>query len=1190
MAIRSFLLLFLFSVQLIAQRSTFYEAVQYESKFEPTPQRDSFRIEYPGNWLNSSGAVIYQVSEGNFIIGTNSFGDLAKAQHFVVNKPYYIHGAYFWIGALTGNTGQVHFDIWDYESKPSVLIQRKTLSVAQLKSMMLPADPTYIEFDTPVKVNKDYAIGIDVSDIGSATLGLVSSRNGDGAMLDLAWEKWDNNEWHTILFGWNLDLDIAIFPYVSDDIDTGENPDFSGGKGTLEDPYLIANADQLNNVRKYLSAHFRIIQDIELNLPPWNEGKGWLPIGNIVQPFRGSFDGQNFRVKNLYVNTKASDYLGLFGYLKGAKIQNLLIENAGITGHNYIGVISGYTESTTLKNIRISGEIRGNYYAGGLIGMAVESNIDNCHVTTNINASQYVGGIAGYIQEGTSIMLSSGMGNVAALQIAGGLVGMIGNSKPTPVNGPDGVVVVVPGNSRDEASRITLVSGNASEILRNGEQQASSVVKVNISGATDRVNGNFVEGEGFPIYSITFPINLEQPEENRLRVRVKMTDGSVLPVFGSYNPNEKTYTIYTFGLVGEWVLGVVSGNPVNKSGDHNRSTSANSAAILGWNTFEFEIIDDSDYTNVAIPLNPTDLTNHIEPEAMKILRTYHGSGFKPPKLLPSVTSGKFQLHMINSNVSFALQGALPFSFYLDPDQLNTLGGIYMYYPPEFGDISDPSTWKFQNTLSHEIFHAIQAGYNFESNLVPSAFMQSIYGTAIANSAVCYQEGTATIVGSSYEKYGSIGNGKTNLSEGYDIMKLNNSIDDVNFSPYERQDVFGFLSKRHFDGNLEFLGPLWEYIANESRQNDQTRLREYYRNGMDKFLRSIGTSLTEFYTDFAMQRLYIHEPQYLLRDPSWENPEPHNWFSRNFLTSFLLDSDYFKKWKSNENNSFKYSPLSIKNIESLASAAVVMELPDMVDLENKPDSIELKLSLSGNVNINQNLNEEGIRIVIIRALNEHGLPVQENAAVVLNDFKKPFKISIKDDVSHLVFIVINSYKEFKTTDLLLEHGVVENYRSINIFFEGNHNWEIAGDYIKPLNNPNLIEFIKGAANDENDDLQWNINEFSVEVNFQFIGLYSKLKINGSLSEDRKKVLSLNYFYEENIYNFIKDFIKLEDIEFHSEYPDRIIFIAEGADIKNKIKDIEVYEYSNVVNYPPESNYRKYLSTEFDTNSRIIIVFY
>lgn len=94
----------------------------------------------------------------------------------------------------------------------------------------------------------------------------------------------------------------------------------------------------------------------------------------------------------------------------------------------------------------------------------------------------------------------------------------------------------------------------------------------------------------------------------------------------------------------------------------------------------------------------------------------------------------------------------------------------------------------------------------------------------------------------------------------------------------------------------------------------------------------------------------------------------------------------------------------------------------------------------------------------------------------------------------------------------------------------------------------------------------------------------------MSEDRKKVISLNYFYEENIYNFIKDFIKLEDIEFHSEYPDRIIFIAKGPDIKTKIKDIEVYEYSNVVNYPPESNYRKYLSTEFDTNSRIIIVFY
>lgn len=51
---------------------------------------------------------------------------------------------------------------------------------------------------------------------------------------------------------------------------------FAGGSGTAEDPYLVATADHLNNVRDHLNKHFLQTADIDIGVPPWNEGEGWL--------------------------------------------------------------------------------------------------------------------------------------------------------------------------------------------------------------------------------------------------------------------------------------------------------------------------------------------------------------------------------------------------------------------------------------------------------------------------------------------------------------------------------------------------------------------------------------------------------------------------------------------------------------------------------------------------------------------------------------------------------------------------------------------------------------------------------------------------------------------------------------------------------------------------------------------------
>ncbi|MDA3837901.1 MAG: hypothetical protein PF574_02850 [Candidatus Delongbacteria bacterium] len=50
---------------------------------------------------------------------------------------------------------------------------------------------------------------------------------------------------------------------------------FSGGSGTVLDPYHVATATDLDNIRNYLESSFIQTADIDLGVAPWNVGEGW---------------------------------------------------------------------------------------------------------------------------------------------------------------------------------------------------------------------------------------------------------------------------------------------------------------------------------------------------------------------------------------------------------------------------------------------------------------------------------------------------------------------------------------------------------------------------------------------------------------------------------------------------------------------------------------------------------------------------------------------------------------------------------------------------------------------------------------------------------------------------------------------------------------------------------------------------
>ncbi|WP_277985517.1 ZmpA/ZmpB/ZmpC family metallo-endopeptidase-related protein, partial [Methanolobus psychrotolerans] len=161
----------------------------------------------------------------------------------------------------------------------------------------------------------------------------------------------------------------------------------------------------------------------------WNNGNGFLPIGNSSGYFTGEFDGQNYTISNLYINRSSENYIGLFGYINGAKITNLKLYNFDGRGRSGVAPLAGYLTSyqSYVENVHSTGDVVATYHGGGLIGRitnAGSATIKKCSANTNVTAIQYAGGFTGS-QGGGYIIDCCSHGSVYGYQasITGGFVG-----------------------------------------------------------------------------------------------------------------------------------------------------------------------------------------------------------------------------------------------------------------------------------------------------------------------------------------------------------------------------------------------------------------------------------------------------------------------------------------------------------------------------------------------------------------------------------------------------------------------------------------------------------------------------------------------------------------------------------------------------------------------------------------------
>ncbi len=195
------------------------------------------------------------------------------------------------------------------------------------------------------------------------------------------------------------------------------------GDGTELNPFEINSLSNLVWVSEDAtrwSYHYRQTANIDASSTAnqcFNEGAGWLPIGDATVPFTGSWKGQFRTISNLYANRPASNNIGLFGKTQGATIQDLQLPNASMSGVNWVGIVVGHHGTNSLvRSVGSSGTVTGTQFVGGIVGDNRNgATIDQAVSSASVSGVVFVGGLAGANNTGSIISNSYSASNVTRL-------------------------------------------------------------------------------------------------------------------------------------------------------------------------------------------------------------------------------------------------------------------------------------------------------------------------------------------------------------------------------------------------------------------------------------------------------------------------------------------------------------------------------------------------------------------------------------------------------------------------------------------------------------------------------------------------------------------------------------------------------------------------------------------------------
>jgi hypothetical protein len=210
---------------------------------------------------------------------------------------------------------------------------------------------------------------------------------------------------------------------------------YSGlGDGSAGNPYRITTCVQLQEMSSDLDASYRLDSDIDCSgTASWNSGAGFVPIGDSSLPFQGTLDGVGYTISDLTINRPSTDYVGLFGYIRGGSARNIRFDDVSIIGQNYVGGVAGkISDGDGIYEVGITGEVSGITVVGGVVGRNDFLVMNSySHVTiSGVPGSGTGGGLAG--ENGGFILRSYSTGIVPNGPGKGGVIGYDADSGGSP--------------------------------------------------------------------------------------------------------------------------------------------------------------------------------------------------------------------------------------------------------------------------------------------------------------------------------------------------------------------------------------------------------------------------------------------------------------------------------------------------------------------------------------------------------------------------------------------------------------------------------------------------------------------------------------------------------------------------------------------------------------------------------------
>ncbi len=229
--------------------------------------------------------------------------------------------------------------------------------------------------------------------------------------------------------------------------------------------YQITNASDFAEYGKLVAAGNDTIKgaltgDIDF------QDVAWEPIGTELVPFKGTFNGNGHRIKNLVINTTET-YQGLFGHIgDGSVIKNVIIDSScSITGGSYTaGIAGGSIGSGTayFTNVGNEANITGGVNTAGIIGVSMGTActfiITNAYNTGNIKGTTESAAVTGWAGPNSKV---TNFYNTGTVEGADGSNKLFRNN-PTKKN-----VFDIEGIQGDSISEEMIANGNLTFLLND---------------------------------------------------------------------------------------------------------------------------------------------------------------------------------------------------------------------------------------------------------------------------------------------------------------------------------------------------------------------------------------------------------------------------------------------------------------------------------------------------------------------------------------------------------------------------------------------------------------------------------------------------------------------------------------------------------------------------------------------------